>query len=171
LGGLNDLGAKSSNGSDILGFFANDNNDAYIKENSNNANEIESGTSSNAILLNPKLEGSMMPTEKGLQKSPFWLDIGHELSHRQDYILDSDAAKGEWLKIPGTDDIIRNTEKTTTYWENKMREDAGLPLRTHYAVETGTGMGWEPSRIINRKGYSTVFPGIRYLPLRERKKR
>jgi hypothetical protein len=171
LGGLNDLGAKSSNGSDILGFFANDDNDAYIKENSDNANSIETGTSGNAILLNPNLEGSEIPTEQGLQKSPFWLDIGHELSHRQDFILDSKAANVEWLKNPDTGLPIKDTEKTTTYWENRMREDAGLPLRTHYAAVTSSGMGWEPSRIINRNGYSTVFPGIRYLPLRERKKR
>ncbi len=93
-------------------------------------------------------------TELGLQKSPFWLDIGHELAHQQDIQKNGIAqASIPWLIQPDGK-VLLSTEKYATHMENKMRADANLPLRTHYSSQ---GLrGWEPSRILNN-GVSVFY--------------
>ena len=157
---LDDLASKTETGNSILVFFSNDDNNAYIKQNVDNENVIDLGVSISTIYLDPNLQGSDIPTERGIQKSPFWLDVGHELAHRKDILQRGDAAKQPWLTNPDTGQSIPITEQYATHKENLMRQQAGLPLRTHY-VRQGTG-GWEPSRIIDRRGNSKFFPGINY---------
>ncbi len=166
--GLDNLASKTEVGQGLINYFANDDNNAYIKQNDKNVNSINMAGSSNTIYLSPNLEGSDIPTEKGVQKSEFWLDIGHELSHRQDILKRGNEATKEWLKNPTTGESIAESEKYATHIENRMREAAGMPLRTHYSVQ-GT-RGWEPSRIIDRKGNSLYYQGVNYIPLKLRKK-
>jgi hypothetical protein len=110
--------------------------------------------------LNTDFKGSLIPTEGGVSMSPFWLDIGHELAHIQDVKVNGfEQANTPWIRDPKNPDpetnvIAINSEKYATHIENKMRADAGLLLRTHYAGQ-GFG-GYDPSRIINN-GVSTFY--------------
>ena len=155
LGGLNSLAANSV-GKELLGFFANDENNATFipnseKEGGNVAMMIDSEAGN--IFLDPNFQGSDIPTESGMQKSPFWLDIGHELAHRQDIIKHGASVAGQtWLTKPDGK-TITESEKYATHMENRMRAAARLPLRTHYARVVGAG-GWNPSRIL--KPYTRI---------------
>ena len=166
--GLNDLATKTDAGQGIVDYFGNDDNDAYIWQNDWNENVIDMANSSNNIYLSPNLEGTDIPTEKGLQKSEFWIDIGHELAHRIDILQRGKEATKQWLVNPTSGKIIPESEKYATHKENQMREATGMPLRTHYSKQ-GDG-GWEDSRIIDRKGNSIYYPGVNYMPLKLRKK-
>ena len=144
LNGLNELN-KNAVGRRLLGFFANDEHNAtFLRSNKNEADITESAIG--FIRLDENFKGSEIPTESGNQISPFWLDIGHELSHRKDVITNgADQAGKVWL-IQTDGNKIPQTEKYATNIENLMRSAAGLPLRTHYTVQ-GNG-AWEPSRLI-----------------------
>ncbi len=150
LTGLNQLG-QTNTGSSLLTFFANDKNNAFIRPSNKAKEENEANIADSAIgeiYLKKTFTGSDIPTENGIQTSPFWLDIGHELAHRQDVINNGSKQAGEaWLTHPDTGQRIPRTDKYATHMENYMRSEAGLPLRTHYVTQ-GSG-GWEPSRILN----------------------
>lgn len=145
LNGLNQLN-KNRVGKELLGFFANDDNNATITQSIKKNEGDISDSAIGEIKLKTNFEGSEIATESGIQMSPFWLDIGHELAHRKDVITNGAAqAAKTWLISPYGDNIPL-TEQYATNIENQMRATAGLPLRTHYAVQ-GNG-GWEPSRLI-----------------------
>ena len=145
LTGLNLLGENSKTGKALLNFFANDDNNTFIKSGKRNEAVIDN-TATGDIYLNSDFLGSNVPTQDGNQMSPFWLDIGHELAHRQDVIKNGEAkAKADWVTTP-QDLKIPQTEIYATDLENTIRSEARLPLRTHY-VRMGNG-GWEPSRIL-----------------------
>lgn len=94
LGSIN----KTDTGKYLIGFFANDDNNAYIKANSkSDGNNIEMEGTNNTINLNLNLSGSNIPTENGIQASLFWLDTANELAHRQDFIKNGGAGKSTWI--------------------------------------------------------------------------
>jgi len=157
LDGLNTLN-KNATGNELLSFFANDNNNAFIESGTENKADI-SGSASGTITLDSKFQGSLIPTESGVQMSPFWLDIGHELAHRQD-VLKNGAAQAQilWLNQASDGVDVPTSEKYATHEENLMRADAGLPLRTHY-VRQGFN-GYAKSLIVSN-GVG-VFYGTNY---------
>ena len=160
LSGLNQLG-KNVTGKEILDFFANDENNATLRPGSKNEINLLS-LASGKITLKSDFTGSKIPTLDGLQMSPFWLDIGHELAHRQDVIQNGIEQAGKvWLTADGK--TMYETEKYATHMENLMRADAGLPLRTHYATQGNAG--WEPSRILNPNSRVSTFYGTAYRTL------
>lgn len=157
LNGLNELN-KNRVGHRLIGFFANDDNNATIIQATNNrdgnqADILDSATG--LIKLKANFEGSEIMTEDGIQKSPFWLDIGHELSHRKDVITNGAIQAGKsWLTDPNGN-IIPQTEIYATNLENYMRAAVGMPLRTHYAVQGKSG--WEPSRLIKSHTRISIY--------------
>ena len=84
LKGLNQLD-KNVTGNGLLNFFANDNNNIFIVSGQENTADI-SDSATGEITLKDSFQGSETPTENGIQTSPFWLDIGHELAHRKDVL-------------------------------------------------------------------------------------
>jgi hypothetical protein len=164
LNGLNKLN-NNVTGNGLLDFFANDNNNAFIVSGEKNTANI-SNSARGEITLSSTFQGSDIPTEHGVRTSPFWLDIGHELSHRQD-VLKNGSAKAEatWLTNPETGESISASEIYATDMENKMRADRGLPLRTHYVSVSQNGIpigGWEPSRILRSGTRTSTFYGTTY---------
>ena len=150
LAGLNALASKSETGKALLDFFANDNNDVFIKQWTENAVDLNS----HDIFLDTNFQGSIIPCEGGLQKSPFWLDIGHELAHQQDVQKNgSTQANLPWITLPNGK-VISVAEKYATHMENQMRADAGMSLRTHY-ISQGF-WSYAPSQILNN-GVSIFF--------------
>ncbi|MDR1091598.1 MAG: type III secretion system effector protein, partial [Prevotella sp.] len=166
LKGLNKLN-NNVTGNGLLDFFANDDNNAFIMAGTKNTADI-TNSARGEITLSSTFQGSDIPTENGVQTSPFWLDIGHELSHRQDVLKNGATQAGAtWLTNPdGT--TVKVSEKYATHMENQMRADAGLPLRTHYlSVNQGGKLigGWGPSRILNAGTRTSTFYGTTYRSL------
>jgi len=90
--------------------------------------------------------------------------------------ITNENASQEWLKITnsdGSETSIPQVEKSSTHKENQMRASAGLPLRTHYVINTANGTGYEPSRILNINDngdkqhrtitYTSKFYGTNYM--------
>lgn len=160
-------GSGGDVGKNLVGYFENDDHNAYITENSIEKNYIDVD-GENMIYLNKNLIEEDMPVEGGkMAAPPIWISVGHELAHRQDYIKrGKNAANQVWLKSSdGT--VIYDTEKYATHVENQLRSaTSNIPLRTHYAKQGA--WGYRPSRIINRKGKSLFYKGVKYIPLKER---
>ena len=145
---LNKLSSNTVQGNDLVGYFGNGDNNAFIS-----MGQVGSGNSEGYgdISLDPSLSGSDIPTENGIEKSPLWLDLGHELAHTQDYLTNGESVYDVWEPNPSNPDKpFRESEKYATHVENTMRAQYGMPLRTHYA-NLGIG-GYEPTRILNVNG-------------------
>lgn len=169
LNALNDLGRNSATGQALIDYFSNDQHNIGIATNS-----IADGPVGNHIALGEQgyptifmksnLQGSNIPTQAGMQQSPFWLDLGHELGHGHDRATrgnDAATTTRDGL-VTSSGDILQRTEVYATFRENQMRGEAGLPLRTYYySNKTNTG-GAGPA-LINSDGRST-FLGTPYLP-------
>ena len=168
LGGMLTELSKVKTGKSLIDYFSNDENNAYIQFDEGN-NVIDLSGVSSTIYLNKDFIGETVPTEAGMQQMPFWLVVGHELSHRVDYLKRRNEVSKIWIEEENVK--IKNTEIQATHYENLMREEANLPLRTHYAtISAGRNvMPYEPSRLINKKGRSIVLPNVYYTPIRKRK--
>ncbi|SFF61066.1 RHS repeat-associated core domain-containing protein [Thermoflexibacter ruber] len=150
---LNQLGSKTQKGKELVNFFSNKENNAYIK--AGNKNSEGHGT----ITIKKDLTGSDIMTKEGIQESPLWLDLGHELAHTQDYLTNGEGVYDKWLDNPkDPHDPYKQSEKYATHVENIMRAQAGLPLRTHYATQGNEG--YEPSLIlqVERDTFDTNRP-------------
>ncbi|MBO8454741.1 MAG: hypothetical protein IAC07_08490 [Bacteroidetes bacterium] len=176
---LNDLGNNTNTGKELLNYFSNNDKDAYIHPYSKIADNNETNKQENGLVLSgisapiymkDDLSGTAIPTENGIEESPLWLDLGHELSHRKDYITNGEKVNEPWITIG--DEIFVKSEIQATHYENLMRQEAGLPLRTHYGTikENDVVIGpYFPSRLIRKNGKSIVIPGVQYTPLKKRK--
>jgi hypothetical protein len=127
------------------------------KEGKGNEGGGAGQASDGVVKLKSNLTGSDIPTQRGIQTSPLWLDLGHELAHVQDFILNGNINfVTTWVENPTPpNEPIPEAEKYATHIENIMRAQAGLPLRTHYASQ-GSG-GYEPTRIIDSNGRSLFY--------------
>jgi hypothetical protein len=96
----------------------------------------------------------------GFQESPFFVTLGHEIGHVNDLTKINDS----WYK----DDVSRS-EIRATHIENKIRSEAGLPLRTHYSSlfnkQSNSFIPNPLSTIIDNQGNSVyyIISGSRYL--------
>ncbi|WP_370525537.1 RHS repeat-associated core domain-containing protein [Dysgonomonas sp. 521] len=166
LDALNQL-ASTATGQSLIDFFSNDQNNIGIATNSiadgSNGNHIALGEQGYpTIFMKSNLQGSNIPTQAGIQQSPFWLDLGHELGHGHDRAVrgnDAATATRDGL-VTSTGFILTRTEVYATFRENQMRREAGLPLRTHYLSNGVRGVG---PALINSAGHST-FLRTPYLP-------
>ena len=169
LGALNNIASLSSTGSQLIDYFSDNQRNAYMHQNErSNKNEINLEVTSNPIYLDPDAKGGYIPEEGGIRKSPFWLDVAHELAHRQDALIRGNkAALRPWLFF-GNGVIIPQSELYATHIENRIREESGLPLRTHYAtvpcLDNRFSLPVERTRLISPAGYSLYFPGQQYTP-------
>jgi len=168
LNGLNDLVANSTGvGQSLVDYFSNDQNNIGISTNAladEKGNHIALGEQGySTIYMKSDLSGSNIPTQSGMQQSPFWLDLGHEIAHGHDRSVRGDAATAtrDGL-VTSSGEILQKTEVYATFRENQMRGEAGLPLRTHYYSNKAETRGVGPS-LINSSGQST-FLGTPYLP-------
>lgn len=92
------------------------------------------------------------------------IDLAHELAHARDYHERGEQANTTWFTIGKK--TIPDTEKVATLYENHIRQESGLPLRTHYMWETIDGIRYpyEPSRII-----TLFYPSVQFTPFRKRR--
>ncbi|PXV63754.1 RHS repeat-associated protein [Dysgonomonas alginatilytica] len=187
LNGLNDLKANSTTGSELVSFFESSRANVEIT-----ANQSITGTRGNAVELDAQgrpvvymkndLTGSNMPTLNGIETSPFWLDLGHELAHAVDHYFRGPIASNkmdglffsEFLYVGYNaqggltsntySNVLQRTEIYATFMENKMRSESRLSLRTHYYTITSGNdtRGIGPS-LLNADN-SSAFSNTTYLP-------
>ena len=91
------------------------------------------------------------PNALGRTSRPAYIGLAHELGHA------FHSAKGNmdptyWFTVTteNSKDNIYNTEKQAIHWENQVRVENGLPLRTHYQP------GYPESRVV-RLGQSLYY--------------
>ncbi|MCT4613477.1 MAG: M91 family zinc metallopeptidase [Marinifilaceae bacterium] len=146
---LNKL-AIGEDGESLVGFFTGEKNHINFrqrKEGEEGSGNQQSGWS---VVTDKNPEGGIIPTEEGLSKSPLHVAVGHEMAHRQDRINGTFSDK-PWYKISGFE--IPEAEKYATHYENKIRAEQGLPLRTHYSRDNTQGNG----PVIIQNGKSSFY--------------
>jgi RHS repeat-associated protein len=133
-------GNDKSFGSHFLNLFSNDNINVNVKINNSSAantrdrNVFQSGdrtvyTSSNQVVNTQ--------TSEGLIASDFSTTLFHELGHAFSFnIFNSTIRSDTWFSVNtanGNKDVS-NDEVFAVWVENKLREEKGLPIRTHYVT-------------------------------------
>ncbi|MET3020874.1 DUF6443 domain-containing protein [Flavobacterium hydatis] len=152
--GLNSLENSGKTGKGLIDEFSGEKKDVFLKYSK--GKNIADG---NTIFIDPKSNEKTW-TQSGFQESPFFVTLGHELGHVNDPTKINDS----WYK----DDVSRS-EIRATHIENKIRSEAGLPLRTHYSSlfnkQTNTYSPNPLSTIIDGQGNSVYYniSGSRYL--------
>ena len=165
LNGLNKL-SKYTTGEQMIDFFSNDkNNIAFV--NGDKAREA----SGNFVVINLSKNEKTM-TEIGLQESPLFVTIGHEMAHKEQSISGVASADERWFSYTtpsGEREKVTKGEQYATHIENQLRADASLPLRTHYLSTTkqvplGTGgakisisVGYNDSALLKDNGKSKFY--------------
>ncbi|MDD2196903.1 MAG: M91 family zinc metallopeptidase [Bacteroidales bacterium] len=148
---LNELSGGGDAGEGLVDFFGNEKNNVFVKQNSEGKNVNRGAT----VLMNPDMKGSTVPTEDGAKESPFYVALGHEMAHTQDYYLrGTEKVQSTWMTVNGQK--ITESEKYATHVENQIRGENRLSLRTHYAINPD-GSGYNHSRIIDSKGGSLFY--------------
>ena len=118
---------------DLYDFFSGEGNNVYIFNATKS--KVLDGFGNAAIdvlgkriYVNPN-KTSLIPTTNGYssENSPLWITVAHEMAHRRDYIQ---RGRKECNK-PFCGDLL-DTERVACHWENVMRGQSGLPLRTCY---------------------------------------
>ena len=101
-----------------------------------------------------------VPTTEGLQSNAI-VNLGHELAHAQYEFTGGE--KGTWFKYINKEGEIKEVKKSdiyTTHYENKIRSEMGLPLRTHYAIfPEGCD---NPSQIIDPNTRRSLYYNVYY---------
>ncbi|MBU3745375.1 MAG: hypothetical protein FGM61_12670, partial [Sediminibacterium sp.] len=150
-GALDDLRTGGDFGAKFVGDAATGSDNIDIKPYS--GNNVTDGTT---LYVNPNADQSA-PTEKGSQRLPFNITLGHEMAHGLA------TAKGvkfdNWVTIPTEkgDRTLSQTELYATHVENMLRSESNLPLRTHYSQDSDGGTVSE-TRILDSKSRSLYFP-------------
>ena len=104
---------------------------------------------------------SELPTTEGMKETTFYVTLGHEIAHRVDEITRGSAANKVWYKEGRH--IVTDSEIQATHVENQIRQESGLPLRTHYGIDVSIKgykaifSGDEKSRVIDKYGNSRYF--------------
>lgn len=125
---------KTEAGKEILDYFNSAKRNCYVvddngRTSANGTENVRGEVKGWSIYINRNNDDyRRIPTIWGSDpsNSPLWVVVGHEMAHAKDY-LDRGVAKckNNWAGF-------FDTEKYATHMENRMRAEAGLPLRTHY---------------------------------------
>lgn len=124
---------------------------------SNHISEIKLYNTTDCGWLNGNLGWNInnpeaVPTTEGLQANAI-VNLGHELAHAK-YSFNNNDTEHKWEHYNiGLSTSI--SEIYTTHYENKIRSEMGLPLRTHYFKdEYGNGVG---NPIIRPKTRASIY--------------
>ncbi|WP_228372247.1 RHS repeat-associated core domain-containing protein [Chryseobacterium gregarium] len=147
--GLSALENGGDTGKELVSYFDNADHDVSLMYEKNS---FEAGVEkSDPIKLDPTMSRKL-PQTNGLQESPFFVNLGHELAHKMDpskYTL-----FGSWA-----DPTISAGEIYASHVENKIRAENGLPLRVSYAVnlKNKVANGVDPRTILIDSTGNSVY--------------
>ncbi len=139
---------SKSKGNELVTDLSNRTVDVVIEQ------AMETLADDNSVGYNPKDNMSGFDTEDS-RVSKNWLNLGHELAHVKSYL---DKRPGRLESWSGKE--ILQDEKYASHYENMIRKEHGLPLRTHYAVIEGPKgkMSPDPStKILIKNTHSKFF--------------
>jgi RHS repeat-associated protein len=122
-------------------------------------NDLRNGVATPDIdVYSAKTDAVKPITQNGDEsKTPSYIRLGHELGHVWD-ILASTPSAANFTQVPGVSPGISNSEANAMYWENVLRGNAGMPLRTFYN-RTGAGVLEYPANI-NTSTVSTPIGSV-----------
>lgn len=113
----------------------------------------------NTIFFDNNVSSSAFDTTGRYSNTPDFVSVGHEMAHLTGprTILNLDAP---WV-IGSDGKNISPSEIRASHYENLIRQEAGLPLRTHYASTfdrvTGKREPLASTRLIDRAGNSVYY--------------
>jgi hypothetical protein len=148
--GLNGLENSGKTGKGMIDAFSGDKKDVTFEYAKGKGAEANDGK----ITLDPTLANKAWTTD-GYKATPLFVTIGHEMEH---LASNNSSNYDTWYK-PG----VFKAEIGASHIENKIRAEAGLPLREFYG---GNSKGpFEKSRLIDNQGNSIYYnrDGGRYL--------
>ncbi len=150
-GALNELRTGGDFGSKFVGDLATGSDNIEIR--SHTGNNVTDGS---ILYVNPGADQSA-PTEKGSQKLPFSITLGHEMAHG--LANAQGVAFKDWVTLPteAGDRTLSQSEIYATHVENNLRGERGMPLRTHYSQD-GDGNPMSETRILDSKARSLYYP-------------
>ena len=153
--GVDALARSGNTGYGVVDYFSNDQKNVLFKDTSRKGNSNRGGQ----IIVDRRFRGAITPIEGGrLERGPFYVAIGHELAHRIDQF---ERYSGKDIYFPwitlSDGQVSRVSEKFATHIENMIRSESGLPLRTHYAVDSNRNMGIEATRVLDSNCKSLYF--------------
>lgn len=143
---LNTISDGGNEGSRLVGSISSNTKDLTIKFKEGVQNH-----QSGVVGFDFNLKTSL-PDENGLSLAENWLIMAHELAHGEDF-LNGTINRDTWKKDASLGVRASKAELYATLVENKIRNENGLALRTHYAILDGKGL-W---RIIDYRGNSLYY--------------
>ena len=160
LDALNEIAGTDSEsvGSKFLNLFSNDKINVSIDQNNSSGEDKgKNQTASDGSYIETSFEQIVnVETTKGSENMKFYLTLFHEISHSfADQVYNSTQLHTPWIYrteengLPGD---ISSSEVYACTIENSLREERGLPLRTHYVTGGGISEIIEKSREVNQKG-------------------
>ncbi len=152
-GALDDIRTGGDFGAKFVGDLATGKDNLEIR-----SYDGDNKTQEGILYVNPSREQSA-PTEKGNQKIPFSLILGHEMAHG---LANVQGVKfKDWTTVNINDEggtkTLSQSEIYATHIENNLRAERGLPLRTYYSP-TQDGGADPATRILDSKSRSLYYP-------------
>ena len=140
---LDRIRTGGDSGNELIGDLQDSDQHVFIGKGCNSARGLR-------VSWNPS-DRSGGPDETGSTKRPSFIALAHELGHAHDAldgVVDmSTCITNSYVKA------IPNAEIYASHWENRIRGENGLSLRTHYSIDKGTNIGG----LLNGNGASAHF--------------
>jgi len=132
---LNAIRTGGKSGNELISNLQNDSHYAKISKGNNSATGI-------SVAWDPNSTSGGLD-ESGGTSRPAFIGLAHELAHAWDLLEDGKQDQSEWFIAPNGQ-VKPKVEQYASHWENLIRAENGLNLRTHYATTP-----YEPSRLVN----------------------
>jgi len=147
-------GDENSFGSQFLSLFENDDVNVTLADNkSTNSNTKDRNITQGTDIYTSFNQNERIPTTNGLQAQSFHITLGHELAHGlANNILSKTELRKPWVQANSSNGLpkdIPQSEVFASMYENMLRSEQGLPLRTHYSP-TNDGSVVSESRLIKK---------------------
>lgn len=147
---LNELRTGGEFGSQFIGNLATGSDN--IKIHSYTADNVTDG---GILYVNPGAD-QFAPTERGSQRLPFSIILGHEMAHGLANVQGVKFKDWTTILTAKGDKTLSQAEIYATHIENNLRGERGMPLRTHYSQDPD-GIPVNETIILDSRGRSLFY--------------
>ncbi|WP_239987126.1 RHS repeat-associated core domain-containing protein [Flavobacterium tibetense] len=153
------MGDSNSFGAQFLRLFENENINVDIGINVSKQLDMKDRniTFDDYIYTSFNQKGKVQTTD-GLKDLIFHITLAHELAHGLSYNLFNSSERDKpWIKANSENGLVKDVKQDeifATMFENMIRAEQGLPIRTHYILG---GSSMEESRIIKKSKLQNPF--------------
>lgn len=157
--------ASGTEGGDLISQVQSSEKNITVSSGSNgysptngNWKDAQNGTGADGEVSWASTNTSGGPSAGGSTRRPSYIGLAHELAHGLDG-ANGTIDGGLWFNIttPTGTESVYNAEKYATHWENKIRAENGVALRTHYQPS------YSQSRILINGAQSKYFNNYNYI--------